>query len=78
MKSNYDYFVEVATLKPPIGKYRFAAKVPYIVKNPGENFKRIYPTVNDNWGKEVWGITETEAEKQARIEADKWIAAQQK
>jgi hypothetical protein len=72
MIDEYDYFVHVEKLNPPLGKNKFAAKVPYVVKNPGDNFERVYPQFHE-W----WGETSEEAESKAKAEADKWIAQQQ-
>ena len=73
MADEYDYFVNVQELGDPIGGvYKYVAKVPYIVENPGPNFKRVYPHLHEWWGK-----TEQEAEKKAKAEADGWIAKQQ-
>jgi hypothetical protein len=70
MSDTFDYLVEVEEITP-LGENRFAAKVPYIVKNPGPNSKRIYPHFHEWWGK-----TREEAESKAKAEAEKWIAEQ--
>jgi hypothetical protein len=72
MADRYHYLVEVRELKSRLGKFRFAAKVTYIMKNPGENSERINPGFE-----EYWGVTDKEAEGKARAEADRWISKQQ-
>jgi len=71
MSIEFDYFVELKELNPTMGDNRFAAKVPYVVKNPGKNFERIYPPLHE-W----WGRTREEAESKARAEANTWIEKQ--
>ncbi len=71
MANRYDFFVQVEKLSRPLGKMKFEATVPYIVKNPGQNVEHVKPHLHI-W----WGETSTEAESKAKAEADEWIAQQ--
>lgn len=73
MAKQFDYYVDVRELEQPIGGvYKFVAKVPYVVENPGPNFKHIHPPLHEHWGK-----TKSEAEAKAKAEVEEWITKQQ-
>lgn len=72
MADEYGYFVQTQEIIPPLsGKYKWAAKVTYVIKNPGADFQRINIPHHEHWG-----ITKEEAVRKAKAEADEWIAAQ--
>ena len=71
MTDVFAYFVNVEKLDPPVGDDNYVARVPYLVKNPGDYFEHVHTTFQEHRGK-----TEEEARDKAKAEAETWISEQ--
>lgn len=71
MKDRYEPLISVNEMRPFSSGEKYAAKVNYMIKNPGPNFEHVHDFFHEHWGK-----TYEEAEAKARAEADEWIKKQ--